>query len=378
MEIKGNDIFTVTRPSVMNIDYQKCLSLLYLPLIGPGAYAVYNLLHTLDADSDSISHLCTLTGTGIVELADALQKLEQYKLLKTFFNSTSGVFRFSLQAPLSGPVFLSQDAFGRIFVKKLGREAYEMVSGYFEQKPEFGDDDMDITSELDLSVLKDWTDDDETLFSSLKETLYETETIEFDIARFNRECREIVMPSILRTPDNMKTIAQMGTVYGIDVETMIKLVGKAVDFDTCTFDVKRLRTMCLGAKVADTTSDIDDYSVTNINYLYNLQGKLSINENEKRLVESLKEKFRMSREVMNYLFRYAYENNDKKVTKSYCEKIAKDWALHKIDTVEKASEYVSAKNPKGKNLPDFRMEAAEKLPEQDIKSLRAKLFREGD
>lgn len=378
MEIKGSDVFTVTRPSVLNIDYQKCLSLLYLPLIGPDAYAVYNLLHTLDADSDSVSHLCVLTGINIVELADALQNLEQYKLLKTFYNNTSGTFRFALQAPLTGAAFLSQDAFGRIFVKKLGREAYEMVRNYFGQRPENYEDDMDITSQLDISVLKDWNDDDEAVFNSLKETLYESEKIEFDINRFNRECREIIMPQALRTPANMKTIAQMGTVYGIDVDTMKKLVGKAVDFEERTFDAMKLRQLCLSAKVADTTSDIDDYSVANINYLYNLQGKLSISESEKRLVESLKEKFQMPREVMNYLFRYAYENNDKKVTKSYCEKVAKDWALHKIDSVAKAEEYVNGRSRSSRRLPDFRQDETEKLPEQDIKSLRAKLFREGD
>ena len=69
------------------------------------------------------------------------------------------------------------------------------------------------------------------VFNSLKETLYESEKIEFDINRFNRECREIIMPHGLRTPANMKTIAQMGTVYGIDVDTMKKLVGKAVDIE---------------------------------------------------------------------------------------------------------------------------------------------------
>ena len=377
MEIKGNDLFNVIGPTDLSIDYQKSLCLLYLPVIGADAFAVYNLLNNWDY-SGSFSQLCSLTGLDIVKLSEALKQLEEFKLLKTYYQKSTGIYRFFLQAPLSGAEFLNQNILGRLYLKQVGKESYEFVEECFEENGSIMDDEIDITSQLDMSRLKDWNDLDELSFQNLKQQgIYENTAITFDTKKFLNGLSDLMWNKAERTPEALHDIASMGSFYGIDETDMRKLVGKSCSDEGKDLDFEKLRRLCLDANTQDSDYSIDDYSVENIDYLFNLQNKLKVTNAEKTLIENLKMNFNLSTEVLNYLFRYAYENNDKKITKKYCEKVAKDWALHDIDTVEKAEAYVSdVRKPHGSKLPDFHKEA--ELPQQDIQSLRAKLFKDGD
>ena len=382
MVLKSRSKFRVIHPQSLNTDQQKALAELYLPLMGQQAYALYHLLNAegsfTDEEIKTISRLILILGTDIDGINASFKVLEQFKLIRTFYNKNTELFHFEIQFPLNGSDFLMQAAFGRFFIKKMGKRQYKQTSKLFQVK-ELSEDDLEITSNFDLSVLKDWDDENERSFEELKQKLYETTHIEFDINEFLNGYSTLLMPVSLRTKANLKTISQMATVYSIDIETMRKIVAQSINIDEGTLDNEALRKRCLAVRSKGAESTPDEYDVTSVQYLYNLKGKTEVDPWEKKLLEELNMEYHMSRDVINYLFRYVYDNHNGRITANLTKAVAKDWSLHNVTTIDQAQEYVRNLTSRSRSkAPDFILKKNTKQESASMDEIRSRIFGEVD
>ena len=112
MEIKGSNRYRVTQLLSLNNENLLALAVLYVPFIGTRGLSLYQML-AAEANRRSyemtLDRICTLLDMNINELAESIKLLEQFKLLKTFYNRHDDSFRFELQPPLSVNKVLSHE-----------------------------------------------------------------------------------------------------------------------------------------------------------------------------------------------------------------------------------------------------------------------------
>ncbi|MBR2746134.1 MAG: DnaD domain protein [Erysipelotrichaceae bacterium] len=380
MILKTRNKFRVIHPQSLNYQQQMALAELYLPLMGQQAYALYHLLNAeggFNGEVNSISRLIKILDTDIDKINESFRLLEQFRLIRTFYNKNTDMLHFEIQFPMNGSDFLMQAAFGRFFIKKMGKQQYNQTSSLFQVK-ELSEDDLEVTSNFDISVLADWDDDSERSFEELKKKLYDTTYIEFDIKEFLNGYSMLRMPGELRTAENLKIIAQMGSVYSIDIPTMRKIVAQSIDTDTMTLDQEALRKRCLAAKSKGNENSLDEYDINSVQYLYNLKGQYEVDPWEKKMLEEISLEYHLSRDVINYMLRYVYDNHDKRISTNLAKAVAKDWTLHGISTIEQAQEYVSSLNKKSvrSKLPDFSLKKKQASDKLSMDEIRSQIFKE--
>ncbi|MBE6116115.1 MAG: hypothetical protein E7187_04725 [Erysipelotrichaceae bacterium] len=380
MILKTRNKFRVIHPQSLNYQQQMALAELYLPLMGQQAYALYHLLNAeggFNGEVNSISRLIKILDTDIDKINESFRLLEQFKLIRTFYNKNTDMLHFEIQFPMNGSDFLMQAAFGRFFIKKMGKQQYNQTSSLFQVK-ELSEDDLEVTSNFDISVLADWDDDNERSFEELKKRLYDTTYIEFDIKEFLNGYSMLRMPGELRTAENLKIIAQMGSLYSIDIPTMRKIVAQSIDTDTMTLDQEALRKRCLAAKSKGNENSLDEYDINSVQYLYNLKGQYEVDPWEKKMLEEISLEYHLSRDVINYMLRYVYDNHDKRISTNLAKAVAKDWTLHGISTIEQAQEYVSSLNKKSVRsiLPDFSLKKKQASDKLSMDEIRSQIFKE--
>ena len=114
----------------LNNEHFSVLRLLYQPLIGEQSIALYEKLVALSMSPVPIkNHLLIhkLSSLSLEAIEASRIQLEQYLLLKTFYDGTKNCYLYQLQEPLCGSTFLSHDVFGRMYLRKMGTQVYEYI-----------------------------------------------------------------------------------------------------------------------------------------------------------------------------------------------------------------------------------------------------------
>ena len=340
MEIKGSNRYRVTQLLSLNNENLLALAVLYVPFIGTRGLSLYQML-AAEANRRSyemtLDRICTLLDMNINELAESIKLLEQFKLLKTFYNRHDDSFRFELQPPLSVNKFLSHEVFSRLYAKKVGNRQYEITK----------------TSRNDYQDIKP----------------------EFDINAFLRGFSMLQMPPEFRTSANLELIAQMATVYSIDIPTMRVIVTDCIDIDEGTFDIEKMRNKCISAKSVSTVTGTGNYDVPPVQFLYDLQGGIPVNAADKKILEYMQLELKLNREVINCLVEKVFSTN-KSLNRNYIEKIATSWALKGIDTLDKAKDALEIQPSRKYNkVPDFKSRDYEsESSEQSYDEIMGRLF----
>ena len=373
MEFNGKDSFLSNLNYEFTAEDQRSLTLFYLPLIEEKAFALYHLL--MNVRKGRGETLCALAACDIYALGEALQKLTDFGLLRTYYNSNAQLFKFLLEKPLNGPQFMKQALFGRLYLEKTGTAAFNEVAVMLAKEEFITDEDEPLTSDKrDFATLKTWKEKDEEAFQKLRDRFLAVDGTAFDIKSFLNDCSELTFPSHFRTEETLRLISSMATVYGLDRETMRKLFLKTLNNKTGEIDWEALRTKCLSAKEVRKQEEIT-YTMSPVQFLYYKQHELPVAKAEKRLLEYLQLEVKLPNEVINCLVEYALDTNNMKLNASYIEKIAVTWARQNVDTLEKAKAKLAEPGftPRRKG-PDFDWEPEEEA--QDLEQLRRELFRE--
>lgn len=351
----------------------QALRMLYFPLLGNEAISLYETLYTLAKLPQRIkNHLlvCKLCGLSAEALEEKRMLLEQYLLLKTYFDGASNTYLYELLYPKCGHEFLSHEVFGRLYMEKMGKQAFAFMKKSFTPMLEEKSDFQEISAHMS-DLLQEWNEEQEAQFLNEKpKPLKKTYFFRFD--RFLNDLSPMVLPLSERTKDNLDFIGEKADLYGIDEMEMRKLVGKSMNLKTNRLDRKKLVRSMQKSKEVRTVKSSDPYNVPSIAFLQQRQKGIALSKSDQELIELLNEKYHMSPQVINVLLEYVLERNNQSLGRKYVEKIAAAWVRLGIDTKEKALAE-SHKDQKDKN---YTGNQTKKLPqwfyEQEAGDAKAK------
>jgi len=364
--MKANDLYQ-TKCSFSNVDLSSELTVLYMPLVGGKATSLYLFLQKEgNQDENKISRLCALLATTIDDVQYCLEKLEQVGLLKTLFNKNTNKFQYNLIKPKGYKEFLENDLLGRLYFQMVGKEQYEITKQIYLREDFESEGYEDITSKIDVSLLNNWNENDESSFSLVKPEK-EIENC-FDYLAFEQIVTKLTFPLVLRTKENINSICQLGTIYDITPADMAKYIGKYTDYVNKTLDYEGLKKACINCK---NVVPNNDYHAHPIEFLSSKQKGMPVSSADKKILDDLMTIYKLPFDLINYLVEYCLNNNKNRLTKNYVEKIATTWIREGIDSLEKAKQAVY--NDNAKVVYEYKETS---VADQDIDALRKQLFGE--
>ncbi len=128
--------FNICSSFTLSWDDINCLVLLYQPIIGPEAMALYFTFNSLilrkSLDSETFSHifLYDMLGYDTKKFLKLRQILEAIGLITTYYNDDSYVYLLS--SPLSPKRFLSDGVLGVMLCSKVGMEVFNQLRSSFK------------------------------------------------------------------------------------------------------------------------------------------------------------------------------------------------------------------------------------------------------
>lgn len=286
--------------------------------------------------------------------------LEQYLLMKTYYDGSKNEYLYVLYPPKSGGDFLSHDVFGRLYLQKMGKQVYEYMKRNFAPKAEAKSAYQDITVNM-RNLLGNWQEQEEQLFDSLRPEMetFQT-TFRFDV--FLNGLSGVVFPQTLRTKENLRFIAEKAELYGIDEKEMQKLVGKSINLKNNTLDQKKLVQLMQRSHEAFTKVIEDPYQLPPVRFLQSKQQGIPVSKADQNLIDHvLYEMYQLKPEVINVLIEYVLERCNQVLRKSYVEKVAATWVRLGVDTKDKALQMIAQESkretkkqvPQTKELPKW-------------------------
>lgn len=342
-------------------DHFQALRMLYFPLIQEEALSLYETLYALSKLPQRIKNhllICKLCNFSIEVLEAKRMILEQYLLLKVYYDGIKNRYIYELTAPKCGCDFLAHEVFGRYYMEKMGKQVYEFMRKSFAPMVEDKADFQEITAHMS-DLLQKWDDEKEAYFINekpkpLKNPLF------FRFDRFLNDLSPMVLPLSERTKENLDFIGEKADLYGINETEMRKLVGKSINLKTNRLDRKKLLHKLQQNQSAFSSTSSDPYHMPSKRFLQLKQNGIAVSKSDQELIEHLNEKYHMNPQVINVLLEYVLERNHQSLARNYVEKIAGAWVRLGIDTKEKAlaevqkeSSRKSVAKHKTKQLPQW-------------------------
>lgn len=390
MMVKDEQI-KIERIETISDEERASLFMLYGSLIGSRALHLYTLLESLTVMHQNMYTkllLCQSLQLTPSEFTKSRKILEQFMLIKTYSGADHTLIR--VKAPMKGLDFLRHDVFGRLFLKQQGRKVFEMMEVSFA-KGSVSEGYNDVSEPFRMADWFEWDEEEEKKFHEVKPEKKNTMPITFNTECFLTQCSTLAFPSVARTKENIETIEQLGSYYGVNEEEMIKLVARSINLKTSTLSVQRLKN-AISKKYQVVEAESNPYRLPVVKFLQMKQNGVPVTNTDQRLLAYLEDEMKLPKEVVNVLVEYVLNVQNQSLSKAYVEKIAGSWVRLNIDTMEKALEQIkkintpkpkrkpTAKLPKvEKQLPDWytgkQNEEEEELNPEDIEKLKAELAR---
>lgn len=325
------------------------LSLLYYPLIKNDAFVVYEILYSLQGNEQAI------TSENILQLCDmsprrfqnAREILEEFSLLKTYYDAIHRKYVFHVYPPKTANVFLRHDTMGRLLMESLGSTRYNQLKVHFSIDDGQVDQMTDISKEMDITRLDGWNESKEITLARYKpKEQLNNPVYPFDFDKFLTGMDRI-FPYRLRTKENLSRIAQLASIYGISEEDMKKYVQRSIHPSTHEFNVAQLESFVSHNRTVSAEKK-DPYSMAPIQFLLAKQSGAALAQADKRLVEKLCTEYSFPYDVVNILIEYVLDRTDQKFTANYVEKVASTWSRLKITNREEALAQIASEKQERK------------------------------
>ena len=380
------DTYTVVNKTVITNKEKRIVSMLYQPIIGHAATALYfTLIDDLDKcelmSGDLLHHhLMTTMQLSLDNLIVARAKLEAVGLLKTYVKQGDiNHFVYMIYSPLSSIDFFNHPILNVVLYNNLGKIEYDKMINLFKM-PRFNlKDYIDITSSFD------------DVFSSVSGTIFE-----YEDSISKSSCNEIVVKSNIDfdllissfpekqlnsrcfSDDTKELINRLAFLYElntIDIQTIIRgcinekgLIDKTLLRKSCRDYYKfenagKLPTLIYNKQPEFLKKPVGDsskrakmiYTFENITPYQLLKAKYKGGEptdRDKRLIENLLVELRLNPGVVNVLISYALKVNNEQLTKNYVETIAGQLKRLNVETVEDAMNVLQKEYSKLKKKND--------------------------
>ena len=359
------------------------LHLLYAPLIGKDAITLYETLRALSMMPQKIkNHLLIqkLCGQSCELIEGSRTLLEQYLLVKTYYDGTKNAYLYELYPPKSGDQFLSHDVFGRLYLRKMGKQVYEYMKRCFASGSNGKESYQEISVHMS-ALFHDWDDAKEESFVQLRPKLRQL-PIHFNFDLFLNGLSAMIFPLSERTKENLDFIAEKADLYGIDEKEMQKLVGKSMDLKQNKLDQKKLIRYIQSSHKEFIKQVEDPYALPPIRFLQEKQNGIAVSKSDQRLIDTLLyETYHLQPQVIIVFIEYVLERCNQSLSRAYVEKVAGRWVRLGIDTKDKALALIQEEISKGKKntskkeLPQwfYEQEAVKEESEIDDAALMEEL-----
>ena len=348
MELKAKDTYRVETPSALNIHDMESLWNPYLALACAQTIGLYCLFHTESSHGTTIdthSHLCLLMDSRIEHLDVLLRNLERLGLIESFVRGLEDHqdFIYTLKQPLGLHSLLAHEALGRALYQKIGNDAFEQLKKRYAH-PLFDKQGFTpISAKFDPATLAQWDQRHESEYQSQRiEVAAKLTNLTFDSRKFLRMCSSVVFPLEMRTQETLAKIEELGSIFGISEDDMIRLVGRCVNYKTKQVDLEALRQKIVHEPQHTEVLSENPYLWPPILFLKNKQNGIEPVDADKRLIIKLISELRLNPEVVNVLIENVLMTNDQRLSKAYVEKIAATWSRLDIKTIEEAKNAIES------------------------------------
>ncbi len=364
------DTYTVLNKSIITEKDKKIISMLYQPIIGHTATALYlTLIDDLDK-SELISedlthhHIMTVMQLSLENVIIAREKLEAVGLLKTYMRQDNiNHFVYLLYSPLPAIEFFNHPILNIVLYNNLGKVEYDKMINMFKV-PRFNlKDYTDITCSFDdvfSSVAGTIFEYDDCICKSESNNILVNKNLDFDLiisgfpeSQINGKCFSN------ETKQLISSLAFLYDLNTLDIQSIIRgcinekgLIDKTLFRKSCRDYYKfenagKLPTLIYNKQPEFLKKPVGDsskkarmiYTFENITPYQLLKAKYKGGEptdRDKKLIESLLVDLKLNPGVVNVLISYVLKVNNEQLTKSYVETIAGQWKRLNIETVEDA------------------------------------------
>jgi replication initiation and membrane attachment protein len=353
-----------SRADLTDVDLQ-VLSLLYQPLIGSGALALYFVLHSLCDRQTTISEealhgdLESLLSVKTAKLEAHRHKLEAIGLLTTHIAEDR--FLYVVQAPLSPDAFVNDGVLGQYLRAFLSKERFQKIIDRFRIKT--------IKTESFYPITKSFNDvfgqlpDAPTLYepsllSNIKATAIRVSGVDFDLRTFRESIPKEFFSDEWFGEDVRSKILTLAYVYGLDELAMKEIYLRSID-SMLRPDVAKLsiyakevygETLKSGSAMeedvrkpsADKPKDpVEYFQTVSFKTLIEDMQMERLSSGDLRTIERLIDEVGLDKGVVNVLIAYVLQIKDRKMPNyEYFEKLALDWKRQNVTSVKEAVQYV--------------------------------------
>lgn len=388
-ELLPVDQYVVTQSDSIHMPHLKTISALYQPLIGPLACQLYTtFLFEAEAKSETRSHyhLMLLTASSLEVFFQERKKLEALGLLSVFKKKEqeSAVFHYELKKPLEPEDFFADGLLSIYLFNRVGRTEYLRLKEQFSsQIPPHADEDYaDVTAafnevfmSLQPSELKSLPENMSEPYSNpFREVSSPQLSIDFDFDQLFLQLSDVIISEKAFTEPVREAIRQLSFVYQIGPQAMASIIQQAfihsgeIDIPILRKAVRRyyqlengdqLPSLSLRSEtrssqekpVLESESEYDGQvrlfeSISPYDLLRSMANGAEPVQSDLRIVEGLLFEQKLPPGVVNVLLDYTMLVNDKKLIKSYIEKIASHWARKQIKTVREAMDIAKSEHKK--------------------------------
>lgn len=378
------DTYTVINKTVITDKDKKLISMLYQPIIGFAATALYfTLIDDLDKQeiiSEDLTHhhLMANMQLRLEDILIAREKLEAVGLLKTYMKKDNiNQYVYLLFSPLCANDFFNHPILNVVLYNNLGKKEYEKALNYFKVPRISLRDYEDITCSFDevfSSVQGTLTELNEDITKRDSNNILINKGIDFNMIIssipssqlnekcFNEETRELI--NNLSFIYNLSSLDMQGIIRNsLNEKGMVdKTILRKSCRDYYQFEnAGNLPTLIYNkqpeylkkpkgdnskwAKMVYTFENITPYQLLKKKY----KGA-EPTDRDKKLIENLLIDQKLNPGVVNVLISYVLKINNEQLKKSYVETIAGQWKRLNIETVEEAMHITEKEHKKIKKM----------------------------
>ena len=358
----ANDDYYEVRLGSMLASYDRgIITVLYQPIIGYGALALYFTLWSEAKYNEFqvlVKHqvLCKKMGIELANLFEARRKLEGIGLLKTYrkkLDNSKYSFVYELYAPKSPQQFFDDPIYKGLLSEKLSAKEVKRLSILYSAKGVKDDSLEDVSSKFN-DVYN--YDQDETLKVLNIKTNRGRKTLslasDFDVNNFLKEIKSVaqISPKAFSN-DDLEEISRISTLFGFDVSTTVEIVHRCYDKDNENhLDYHKLfeyaQKMKQGVRIMDIDNEKREYSEDDkfgqkLNEFNNFspfeylrikqQGTLP-SPTDVKIINILSEKYNLPGPVINVVVDYTLIRCNDSLSQAYAEKIAATLVRKQITT----------------------------------------------
>ena len=377
MTLLPADNYIVINKSVITAHDMEIINLLYLPIIGPLAVSLYNVLYNdldhLKTMSNNLTHAHLLANLHLSckELVEVRNVLEAIGLIKSYVKTDSvNRYIYELYSPVSCHEFFSHPILNIVLYNNVGKIEYDRLINYFKIPKVNKEGYTEITKKFNQvfdsvpCTSFDMYKDNIRKYNKQKLNIDSNFDINFLIESMPKQIDKKIF-----TKDLQELIISLAYLYDIDATRMGSIIKSCIN-ERGTVNRDELRKVArdhyqfdhsglLPTVVEQTQPEYlrkpigDNSNIAKMIYTFEtvspydfLRSKCGDAEPVKRdvkLLEDLLIDHKLKPGVVNVLVDYVLKTNDNKLTRSLVETIAGQWERKKIETVEDAME-IAKKN----------------------------------